>query len=543
MQMIRFWKKLKFIRWVMLIFITLICLNIWQIPKASSAIGPVLYMVPSLKRIGQTEKITNTSLSKIYAAKGEYESVQLVIKAPSSGLTNVNISVSDLLGSNNQIIPKNNITLYREHYVYVSHSSPNMRDNLNPPLGVGWYPDGLIPFLDPVTQKPPLTGELKAVPFRLQSQYNQPIWVDVFVPRNAKSGEYTGKFIVTSDQGKAESKIVLKVWNFELPLKPSLKSSFPFWYNKTKIANEEMLKHKLMPKHINPQDQQGLVQQGLASASLGYWSGADISTCKMNSLPSFEEFRKTAASYQSDLFLYNYTADEIDRCPSLFQQIKQWSRNLHSAGVSNLVTMIPTPELYDDGSGTGRSAVDIWAILPKMYEQAPDRIAKVLQKGDKVWSYNTLVQDEYSPKWQIDFQPINYRIQPGFISQSLGLTGILYWQVDLWTKDPWHDIQTYSKNNGDNFPGEGMLVYPGKQVGLQGVIPSMRLKWLRDGVEDYEYMEIIKKLGSGTWALNIGRTVGKDWKNWTRDTNVLESVRSQLGAEIDKLSFLKANAK
>jgi hypothetical protein len=543
MQMIRFWKKLKFIRWVMLIFITLICLNIWQIPKASSAIGPVLYMVPSLKRIGQTDKIASTSSFKIFAAKGEYESFQLVIQAPTSGLTNVNVSVSDLFGSNSQKITKNNITLYREHYVYVSHSSPSMRGNLNPPLGVGWYPDGLVPFLDPVTQKPPLTSDLKALPFSLKPQYNQPIWVDVFVPRNVPSGEYTGKLIVRSDQGQTESKVVLKVWNFELPLKPSLKSSFELWYNKTKNANEELLKHKLMPKNTNPKDQQALIQQGLASTSLGYWSGANISTCKMRSLPSLEEFRQAAASHQSDLFLYNYTADEIERCPALYEQLKQWSRNLHLAGVSNLVTMIPTPELYDDGSGTGRSAVDIWALLPEMYDRATDRVAKVLQKGDQVWSYNTLIQDEYSPKWEIDFEPINYRIQPGFISQSLGLTGILYWQVDLWTQDPWHDVQTYSQGTRNYFPGEGMLVYPGTQVGIQGVVPSMRLKWLRDGVEDYEYIEILKKLGRGSWALNIGRTVGKDWRNWTRDTNMLESVRSQLGAEIDRLSLLKANAK
>jgi hypothetical protein len=536
MQILRYLKKLKFIRWVMLIFIALVCLNIWQVPKATSAISPVLYIAPSLKRIGQTDKITSRSSVNISAAKGEYESFQLVIQAPTSGLTNVNVSVSDLLASNSQKITKNNITLYREYYVYVSHSSPNMRGNLNPPLGVGWYPDGLVPFLDPVTQKPPLTGKLKAVPFSLKPQYNQPIWVDIFVPRNVSSGEYTGKLIVTSDQGKTESKVVLKVWNFELPLKPSLKSSFAFWYNKTKNANEEMIKHKLMPKHVNPEDQSVLIKQGLASASLGYWSGADISTCKMRPLPSVEEFRKTAAYYQSDLFLYNYTADEIDRCPALYEQVKQWSKNLHLAGVSNLVTMIPAPELYDDGSGTGRSAVDIWGLLPKMYERAPDRVAKVLQKGDKVWSYNTLVQDEYSPKWEIDFEPINYRIQPGFISQSLGLTGILYWQVDLWTQDPWHDVQTYSQGTRNYFPGEGMLVYPGKQVGIQGIVPSMRLKWLRDGVEDYEYMQILKKLGRGSWALNIGRTVGKDWRNWTRDTNMLESVRSQLGAEIDRLS-------
>jgi hypothetical protein len=31
-----------------------------------------------------------------------------------------------------------------------------------------------------------------------------------------------------------------------------------------------------------------------------------------------------------------------------------------------------------------------------------------------------------------------------------------------------------------------MLVYPGDPVGVPGTVPSMRLKWIRKGVEDHE---------------------------------------------------------
>lgn len=37
-----------------------------------------------------------------------------------------------------------------------------------------------------------------------------------------------------------------------------------------------------------------------------------------------------------------------------------------------------------------------------------------------------------------------------------------------------------------------MLFYCGKQVGIKRVVPSMKLKWLRKGVEDYEYLEMLK---------------------------------------------------
>jgi hypothetical protein len=208
---------------------------------------------------------------------------------------------------------------------------------------------------------------------------------------------------------------------------------------------------------------------------------------------------------------------------------------MHQAGISNLISMSPTPDLYSDGSGTGRSAVDIWVLLPLMYNNNKGEVAKVLKKGDAVWSYNTLVQDAYSPKWEIDFDPINFRIQPGFISQSLNLSGLLYWRVDKWPSDPWNNVNNAGTYSSANYPGEGMLVYPGQQVGVPGVVASMRLKWLRDGVEDYDYVQILKDLGREDLAMQIARSVGPDWTNWTRDHAKLYAARQQLGEAINQV--------
>jgi hypothetical protein len=502
----------------------------------SSSKAPIVWVTSGMERIGRNDRPGSPTDIQLYAARGEYEPFQIGIRAPKSSLSNVNVFFSDLSSQNNQVIPKQNITLYREHYVYVSHSSPKQRSNTNPPLGSGWYPDGLIPFVDPETRQDLIGAELDAVPFNLKDGDNQPIWVDVFIPRNTQPGQYEGTFTVTSNQGATTGKILLKVWDFELPLKPSLNSAFAFWEEKSKSAMVELLQHKLMPSRVNPADQRELIDKwGLRSLRLPFWSGADVNNCSMELPPSVDEIRKAASRHQSDLFLYARYADEIDKCSNLIESVKQWARNFHKAGISTVIAMAPTPTLYDDGSGTGRSAVDIWVVLPAMYNAAPQRISEVLQKGDKVWFYNALVQDGYSPKWQIDFKPINYRIPHGFINQSLGLTGVLYWRVDFWTKKPWKDVQTHSDEE-DYYPGEGMLVYPGKQVGIEGVVPSMRLKWVREGVEDYEYIEILKRLGRKNWALKVSQNVGRGWKDWTSDPNILESARGRLGHEIDRLS-------
>jgi hypothetical protein len=113
------------------------------------------------------------------------------------------------------------------------------------------------------------------------------------------------------------------------------------------------------------------------------------------------------------------------------------------------------------------------------------------------------------------------------------MTGLLYWRVDRWSSDPWNQVNNAGTFSSANFPGEGMLVYPGLQVGIRGVAPSMRLKWLRDGVDDYDYVEILKQLGGEEVALQLARNVGSDWMNWTRDREALESTRRQLAEAIE----------
>jgi hypothetical protein len=228
-----------------------------------------------------------------------------------------------------------------------------------------------------------------------------------------------------------------------------------------------------------------------------------------------------------------YSTDEIINCTALYPTIRQWGYNLHQAGVKNLATLPPIPDLFDDGSGTGRSAVDYWAVMSVSYN--PNYVSQAISKGDQVWSYTALVQDDYSPKWQIDFAPMNFRIQPGFLSQTLGFTGILYWRVDAWNGDPWNQVNTQGLYSSNNYPGEGILVYPGYQVGIDGVAPSMRLKWIRDGVDDYDYVQMLRNAGEGSWALGLSSAVAPNWTNWTRDISYLANVRYQLGTELDRI--------
>jgi Domain of unknown function (DUF4091) len=496
--------------------------------------GPSVWVAPSLHRVGMSDPADSNTQANLWAARGEYESFQVVANGGPKGLKEVNLTVSDLQGPNGEIIPRTSFTLYREKYMYVKSSSPNWHGS-NQPMAPSWYPDALIPFTDPDSGKPLSGAALTAVPFDLKAATNQPFWVDLFVPRTAKAGRYSGTYTVSSDQGSSTGQIGLTVWNFTLPAAPFLKSAFLFFQAGSLAADRELLRNRLFPLATNPGDQAGLKEYGLSATAIGPFSGADIGHCAMSPAPSVGLFKSLAAAQQPGLMLYDYSADEIGHCANLYPTIKQWALNMHQAGIKNLISMSPTPALYDDGSGSGRSAVDIWVLLPVMYNNSAARVKEVLKKGDAVWSYNTLVQDAYSPKWEIDFDPVNFRIQPGFLSQSLNLTGLLYWRIDKWPSDPWNNVNNAGTYSSANYPGEGMLVYPGQQVGVKGVVASMRMKWLRDGVEDYDYVEILKELGKRDEAMEIARSVGPDWTNWTRDPAAIEAARKKLGDTIDAL--------
>jgi hypothetical protein len=498
----------------------------------SSSTSPQVWVMSSMERVLLQDPAIDSRDIHLYAAQGEYESFQIAIKGNQDNSVVTDVQISDLKGLEDHLVSQADITLYREHYVNVTNPSLTSMTNKVKSSGTGWYPDGLIPFVDPQTGSDLVDAELDAIPFKLKQRDNQTIWVDIFVPRDTPADDYQGTYTVVSDQGTVTGKILLTVWNFQLPIKPSLQSSFLAWEQHDKNTLIELLKHRVMPATtINPEDERELIDQwGLTSIRLPFWSGANYHTCSMETAPEISAIRQEGLKHQLDLNLYVYATDEIDDCQGLDKPLQEWSYNIQQAGVKHLAVMAPQEKLYN--------SVDIWVVSSIHYGKEEEKIAEVLRRGKEVWFYTCFVPSDNSPIWQIDFQPINHRIAQGFINQSLGLTGLLYWRVDRWSDDPWNNVDfvnTYSEKP-QHYPGEGILIYPGKEVGIQGSVPSMRLKWIREGVEDYEYIEILKKWGCQNWAMETVREVAQDLEHWNLDPAVLEAARQKLGAKIHQLS-------
>ncbi len=513
--------------------------------QSLSAPFPV-WVSPSLIRVGQTDTPGTTSSISLSGARGEIVDTQVVVQAPSGGLSNVNLNASALTGPGGAIIPASNVTLYREYYITVNGTA-NYGGGSNPPLGSGTYPEPLIPFNDPETGSP-LCGTaatLKACNASISAGQNQPYWIDISVPRgatNSPPGTYTGTISITTAQGNATIPVTLTVWNFGLPAQPSELSTWSLWPpaagNTITTLAQALMRNKVMYDIVDNASSDvtnfGLNRSGLDGS---YFIGIQCNG-SYSSLPSTTQINAAAASFPAGLPLDFYVADELNGCPSAYPALKTMGTNAHAANPSvKTIMTINSPDSNLFNEGDGRSAIDHWVLLDSV-QQWP---ALPFTGGGDLWSYTSCNTGfGNTPEWMVDYPPINERIQAGFLNWTQGATGILYYRADGWTAgntiDSWNSVDTTACGGGLGRPGDGIFLYPPGPIGSTESAPGIRLKAIRDGIQDYEYAQILKSLGQNAFTNSVVQAIATSWTNWTNDPSALEAARQQLGQQLNQLS-------
>lgn len=487
------------------------------------------WVTDSLDRVRKNRDSNEKITIELAGAKGEYESFQIVTFT--EGTASVKLTgfkVSDLISEAGDVISSDKyVTLYREHYIKCEVQSPSSGKVIQETTGE--IPDALIPL------KNPKTGELLddsarfyALPYELTSEACQPFFVDIEIPRDAKTGTYKGVFTFDSDKGIQGGEITLKVWDITLSKVQTQGSYFGSWSSQNPDKVEEAAKNRIF---INAKDmtaEKELYEKyGFNNANIGFWGNVDINnTDKMKPAPEVSKVKSNMEKHFDKLNRFAYTADEIGGATNLYSRIKEYGVALHQGGAKQLITMPPVDELLNGDDG--KSAVDIWVMLPKQFDSHTETIAKAREMGCEIWTYNCLVQDNYSPKWLLDYPLIDFRIQPGFINYSIDADGFLFWVIDNWNTvgDPWKSLDmTYN--------GDGILFYPGSDIGVDDIfVPSLRVKAIRDGFEDYELCAAIEAEG-GNVKEHIS-AIAKDFTNWTQDSKVLLEKRLSLGETFSK---------
>jgi len=152
--------------------------------------------------------------------------------------------------------------------------------------------------------------------------------------------------------------------------------------------------------------------------------------------------------------------------------------------------------------------VQLWNIGSEHYWASQAEVEKLKAAGKVVYFYSGT---------PVVTEPLVRSAAWGWLGYKYHADGICFWNATDWgdwdTDAPPGDPYT---NAGGRYKGFSMVFYPGAKFGYDGPIPSIRLKAMRRGLQDFEYLRLVEKSGAKARAELVGmvdsqmRTPGAD---------------------------------
>jgi Domain of unknown function (DUF4091) len=542
--------------------------------RAPEAAGAVIWTMTDADKVrpGDKPQPKNRTITAA-GALGESVSYQLVVSAPKGSLSKVDVAMSDLTDGHGHTISASDIQLYREFYLDLTHPSGQFGHT-------GEYPDGLVP----IGKDSFYHEQRNGAPFNVAAGQNQAVWIDFDVPSNAVAGAYTGSVSVTAG-GKSLGKVpvAFTVWNFSLPATSSFTTAFGFntfqayeghykTWNTQKIITlsnlyqAEGLKHRISLYENDVEqpvytynaaskkitnidytvfdatyvpDLDGTLLKNHAEATVAEMGDDAVTAPGATPGPQDGEavaYWKTVGAYfQKKGWMprnFYYDVDE-PQTASDFATAVHRADLVHQAD-PNLKVMETTtihPELI--------GKIDIWDPIVNELDSPgfpkPAAYAARQKAGDKVWFYtsnNSLDSEGPWPNFFVDASMNDARVFT-WMAWRYKLDGFLYYATTLnyeRTPNPWTDVYNF----GDN--GDGVLFYPGRVslIGGKHDIPcdSIRLKEVRAALQDYEYMNILHKMGQDSYVDSLVRKIAIKTNNYTQNGNAILQAREEMAQRI-----------
>jgi hypothetical protein len=261
----------------------------------------------------------------------------------------------------------------------------------------------------------------------------------------------------------------------------------------------------------------------------------------------------------SGAYPYLYGMDEPGS--TQFRTVQKQAKVTHSCfpGSHVLVTGKPTAQNHFLWNG-GKDDVDVWVVLASRYygeytnpslsrrgishaRQELALINSARRHHKQIWTYTYDAASHSTPGFTATEPASDPRVFVDWAAFE-GITGLLYGE----------GTTTYGKGNplvsNDKAKGSFVLVYPGKN----GPIASARLEVLREGIEDWEILNVVRhkhgaaavrKLLSGLFSTTskgakLGCTIGcpiktntpYSWPVWSHNANTPRTVASMRAAAL-----------
>lgn len=501
---------------------------------AASATPPVVGVASSVEQIRPDASAAGRpTFASLVAARNEFESFQIVVDGPTE-----NVSVSgDLFGWGTT-------TLYRVGYYEAVIQS-------DPEGGVGRWGDVLIPERDVIYGE-----DRNAFPLDIPAGENRLIWVDVHIPPETAPGVYTDDLTLSSDDGSRTVPVTVDVLDLDLPSTASLTNAFFVTYNKSDDTicrahtgsmtcnGDAALRRSLhsMYTRIGLENRVTLANGFALRANHSpafHPAAAWESTFEAPLIHGTTTF-PTGANYRlsgprvTTVAQYAYVDDECmtacaneweaeaNEAGQVFADRVQWYGCDEASGSSTAWESC-NDALQQTMAGWRRPAfatgniahweaageptgIPITTLIPNIihiHGQRPAYEEFLAKSGHAMWLYSSCNShgcgggtggpDGY-PGYAIDAPAVQARTMSWMVDRY-DASGELYWSANELLADAWEPGGLF----WDGGNGDGTLFYPGTvaQIGGTQDIPldSIRLKRIRDGREDFEYITWLRWRG------------------------------------------------
>ncbi|MEP6596912.1 MAG: glycoside hydrolase domain-containing protein [Ginsengibacter sp.] len=495
--------------------------------------------------------------------------------APTGGFF---IKSSGLKNKDGKKISETQVSFYLEHYIMLYGKSG--------PIGAtGYWPDALAPVREPFN----MAAQYSVV-------RNRPVWVDIFIPTSSPAGIYTGTITVMKDNKTIETiNLEVQVYNFSLPDNTHLitymnvsKESLARFYHKdassaeidklTQTYYEFLYGHRMEPWFNDQLEPKVAVNGEKIEVKFDderyeyYLNNLKSKRVLLDAFPSelkkqikdqqfSKAFNSKVKSYLSqvesyfekhgwkDRLVFNSPIDEPNTKED-YEATRQWADLVHegaSLSVPFLATESPVTDNPDWGDLRGR--VNNYSIHGNALNSAKVKqvIKEEQSKGGEITWYISCDQAYPQPNFFIDAPAMDPVMVP-WITAGYNMAGILYWACNFWseTPNPWLDPVTFISgfvcSDGYVLNGEGSFFYPGdftkrytSQPNVDGPVSSLRFELLRQGIEDYEYISMLKDMGDSKFADSVVHTMVIDVSTFSRNLEDLYSARKAMAQRLEKL--------
>ena len=448
----------------------------------------------------------------VYLSKGETEGCQVAVY---SDKKIENVTLTKKSGETDNI----EVSVYSMH---ITHSVSKYK-----------YTDSLIPYSGKA-----LTLEAKTIlPFMIEFKTNE----------NTEAGEHKYVYEFKDEKGKvlATYNVTVHVWDFELPKKKTFATSFGIgkdWIAYFGVFNEEihaawydmLLEHNMcayeIPYDILDERANAYMSDPRITAfrvSIPENEDGSIDEAKLleyyEKLKSNKEWLDKTYFYPFDEPEYKEKIEEIREtekkltklCPEIEIMTPYYTNVQLGEGRDQTEDMeeytdqwCPKLCLWDDE----RSYGDFLDYIPE--KSFAERMAEQQAKGDVVWCYVCNDPDDPYAQLFIDTEGVHQRLLFWQIYQR-DIDGFLYWRVNFYgykegnafmenatPQNPWETTNTKVTNGeGKTIFGCGFLFYPGRDVRAGLVVPSIRAKIVRDGIDDIEMFYLAEKYLEKDWLM------------------------------------------